>query len=463
MGGRTITEEFKVHGEWWMPGSAGDRVPGTLTFKAHNVPELEILRCFQSLPALQLMAMAQKGARLPLVLGQSDDGIGWTVFGCLPTKMGTENNEPVHFYCEELLSGYVHTANAAIQFEQVHMRFTNVAEWIRPFPPQSVKTPRVRFDFSVRPKRFLQSKISTPSGVLSLHSTFSPQDTPAALTIHSGAEWSFIARPCIDLRNTLRFVRDCQNFLSFILGAPADVTRVVVLPRFTLMPKGPRQVAELIYATTKSTSDNEFFAPDALFQFDDLRPSPGKILGEWFNLQPKIREVISLVLASRYVRGYLTTEFLNVIQALESMHRRLFGGTYCPDNEYVKIEKALIDALPRTINKDLRQRLKSSYQYANEFNLRKRLAGLVDSLAPATQARIASDRKAFFDKVINTRNYLTHLNEESRVISYLADEDDLQEISFATRILTALATVTLAKAIGINEETAAARAFRLLR
>ena len=186
-------------------------------------------------------------------------------------------------------------------------------------------------------------------------------------------------------------------------------------------------------------------------------------MAAWFNLQPKIRDVVSLVLASRYVRGYVTTEFLNIIQALESMHRRLFGGTYYPEKEYDKIKDVLIDALPRTMDKDLRQRLKSSYQYANEYSLRKRLGGLVDSLAPATQGRIASDRKAFFEKIINTRNYLTHLSENSRAASLLADDDDLQDISFATGMLTALATTILAKAIGINEDTAAARTFRLLR
>ena len=463
MGPRTITEEFTVQGEWWVAGSATDRVRGTLTYKPHNVPELEILQCFRSLPALQLMAMAQKRARLPLVLGQSDDGVRWSVLECSPTSMGTENSEPVHFYCQEILSGHAHVAGATIQFEEVHMWFTNVAEWLRPFPPQAVKMPRVRFDFSVRPKRFLHTKIGTPPGILSLHSTFSPQYKPAALTIHSRAHWSFVPRGGIDLRSTLRFVRDCQNFISFTLGKPADVTRVAVLPKFTVASKGPRRAAELIYAATKSSSGGECFAPEPLFRFDDLRPSPGKFVAAWFNLQPKIREVVSLVLASRYVRGYVTTEFLNIIQALESMHRRLFGGTYYPEKEYDKIKDVLIDALPRTMDKDLRQRLKSSYQYANEFSLRKRLSGLVDSLAPATQGRIASDRKAFFEKIINTRNYLTHLSEKSRSASHLADDDELQDISFATGILTALATTILAKAIGINEDTAAARTFRLLR
>lgn len=460
---RTMTEEFTVHGEWWLPGAATDRVPGTLTYKPHNLPELEILRCFQDLPALQLMGMAQKRVRLPLVLGQSDDGTEWSVLECVPTSMGTKNSEPVHFYCQEILRGYAHVAGATIQFKEVHVWFTNVAEWLRPFPPQAVKMPRVRFDFSVRPKRFLQTKIGRPAGVLSLYSTFSPQYKPAALTVHSRAHWSFVSRGGIDLRNTLRFVRDSQNFISFTLGAATDVSRVVVLPKIILAAKGPRRAAELIYAATKSSSNQEFFAPEALFQFDDLRPSPGKIVEEWFDLQPRTREVVSLVLASRYVRGYVTTEFLNIIQALESMHRRLFGGTYYPEKEYDKIKDALIEALPGTMNKDLRQRLKSSYQYANEFSLRKRLTGLVDSLAPATQGRIAPDRKAFFERVVNTRNYLTHLSEESRAASYLADEDELQDISLATAILTALATTILAKAIGINEDTAAARAFRLLR
>src|SRR5262249_28569085 len=152
-------------------------------------------------PALQLMAIAQKGSRLPLLLGKSDDGVDWSVLECLPTQMGTDNSQPVHFYCQEILSGYAHTASAPIQFEQVHLRFTNVAQWIRPFPPQSVRMPRVRYDFSTRPKRFLQAKIGTPPGVLSLHSIFSPEYAPAALTIHSGAEWSFVSRGAIDLRN----------------------------------------------------------------------------------------------------------------------------------------------------------------------------------------------------------------------------------------------------------------------
>lgn len=115
-----------------------DRVRGTLTYKPHNVPEVEILQCFQNFSALQLMAMVQKGQDCHwFSVNQMMGLVGWC-WSAGPQGVGTKDSEPVHFYCQEFLSGYAPTASVPIQFEEVHMRFTNVAEWIRPFPPQSV-------------------------------------------------------------------------------------------------------------------------------------------------------------------------------------------------------------------------------------------------------------------------------------------------------------------------------------
>jgi hypothetical protein len=105
-----------------------------------------------------------------------------------------------------------------------------------------------------------------------------------------------------------------------------------------------------------------------------------KLSRSGFGIYSALDEVIGLILAALYVRGYATTEFLNLTQAPEALHRRTAEGIYYPRNEYEKIRQSLVEAVPSDLppdrrgDGDFRRKLISSYQYANEYSFRTAVA-----------------------------------------------------------------------------------------
>ena len=253
----------------------------------------------------------------------------------------------------------------------------------------------------------------------------------------------------------MRVARNCQNFLTLVLGVPVDVTRIAGRCR-------PSTWAELITSLTRSNAGRSLYGHDPLLKFEEIPGGAATIVKNWFDVQRDLRDVVALILGSRYVRGYTTTEFLNLTQGLEAFHRRVFQGCYYPAEEYREVRDALAAVVPSGLKPEFQRKLMDLYEYANEFSFRARLRALCETLAPGNRARLGPDVKAFIEKVRKTRNYLTHLDEKEREGSLIADQDDLGDLFRTNLKLNGLATLLLLKHIGVPEELAARGAFRWL-
>jgi hypothetical protein len=247
-------------------------------------------------------------------------------------------------------------------------------------------------------------------------------------------------------------VRTCQNFLTLVTGIPVDITGMRVRC-------GHAAWAEIIMSLTRANKGSHLYGHDPVVHFNDLPRRRGKIVENWFSIQPELREVINLILGFRYVRGYMTTEFLNLAQGLEAFHRRMFKGRYYGVGKYDAIRGKLQAQIPLELKSEFRKKLQDMYVYANEYNFRMRLKELYESVGPK-KGELDSKAKAFIGKVVKTRNYLTHLDETGRGGSFMSNPDDLRELGRANLKLNAIATYLLLKEIGVAENVAAKGAFR---
>jgi hypothetical protein len=92
-------------------------------------------------------------------------------------------------------------------------------------------------------------------------------------------------------------------------------------------------------------------------------------------------------------------------QGIETFHRRTSDEMVMPDTEFNDIVEALITACPEEKRKWLEARLK----YSNELSLRTRLKQILEPF----KSLFGSDKeqKALINKIVNTRNYLTHYDK----------------------------------------------------
>jgi ApeA N-terminal domain 1 len=362
--------------------------------------------------------------------------------------------------CATIHAARCHLASNNPQFHTVYVECTHLAEWVKRLPEQRIDGMAVRVNYTTKAEDFLSADVGRPEGHLSIRSYLNPSYSSTEFHITSRSVWAFSAAKSIDLEAALLLSRHCQNFLTLVLGMPSDVTSIFLVP----LPEaadGPQQLGgNLIASLMRSSGADRPHLLDPLLRFDQVGSDGATILQKWFEIQDEISEVINLMFASRYVSSYTTTEFLNVTQALESLHRRTFPGHYYPTDEYQGIQQSLLDAMPTGLKSEFQNKLRGLYEYANEYSLRRRLKELCASLASNTRGWIATDVDAFVQKVVKTRNYLIHLDPKSIEGSFIKGPDDLGDLWQANRILTGLATVLILRQIGIPEEKITGRVFR---
>jgi hypothetical protein len=133
---------------------------------------------------------------------------------------------------------------------------------------------------------------------------------------------------------------------------------------------------------------------------------------------------------------YLEHQFLSLAQALETFHRRVYGGFYLGEEEFAAVLQALSGALPSNVPSNVATSYKMKLEFLNEYSLRKRLKNLVE--AAGKTARFLIPRPDdFVQRMTNTRHFLTHYDNRLRGSS--AEGEDLfwliQQAKFLFEVL----------------------------
>ena len=233
-----------------------------------------------------------------------------------------------------------------------------------------------------------------------------------------------------------------QNFLSLAIGRP--VSPLIIKGKTnactTKLSDGRVVNTEiLIFYSTKdfpnlSKKLNPF---DMLFSFRDISDNFEKYLMNWFVKSEFLQPVYDLYFGTLYNPSmYLHHEFLSLIQALESYHRRVDGGKYVSDDDYIQIYKSLVSVIPQELDNDFKESLKQKLKYHNEFSLRKRLKEILNKCGDVGNLLI-HDNERFVEDVVTTRNFLTHY-DKSIEMKAKTDQDLyklVQEMKFVLEIV----------------------------
>jgi hypothetical protein len=171
------------------------------------------------------------------------------------------------------------------------------------------------------------------------------------------------------------------------------------------------------------TGERDLSREEMLFTFEAAKPGLRRCMRNWFNKEKRLKHVYDLYFAILYnPRLYLEHRFLSAAQALETYHRRTMKNNQIDNKEHKKRVKKILKAVAPEYKDWLEQKL----EYSNEPSLRRRLREII--LANAEPMKLViKDEKGFIQKVLDTRNYLTHYNP--KLEGAAAKDNELYEIT----------------------------------
>ena len=181
--------------------------------------------------------------------------------------------------------------------------------------------------------------------------------------------------------------------------------------------------------------------PGALLRCPHVASQLEDMMGKWFESYQIFEPAFNLYFASRTQPSqFLDTKILWLTQALEALHRRSSDETEMSEKEFDSLCESVMQGCPPDRRRWSRNRLR----YDNELSFRNRIRRLLGPL----ERWFGDERKrrAFVDRVCDTRNYLTHYDETST--GNRAGSDEMFELYGR---LEALFQLHLLSLIGLND------------
>jgi hypothetical protein len=442
----TLDDKIDISGEWWLIEKPESVVPGQLTFSRQDGIDLHLHQAFT--PPVGSIRPGDPNPQYSVVHGVTVEGAAVTLIDA--RQIGTSFNygtgglrQPGRIYARILVIG-AHLP-PDIKFTKVHFRVPRLQVWLGQIVIQhrivfdgGSKFSSQSFDFGKMPEdKFRLASIGAlASCYYGWNSTSNPYSS-IKVDVTAGFSFQPDEPKVIDW-----FLEQQETMLTMVslLSGDAMVTDAIEA-RIDNSKNGFE-----ILASIRSAKAPQRNRPDDFFLSRLNISVPFKeYCNKWFELWPKIHSPALLarsVMASEDV--WLHMEFLSLIQALEGLHRSLYGGQYMDDDQYKEVKHALNNAIPQTVAPDHKDALKSKIKYGNQISLRKRLDELSDNLSLINRFFIFGERKATPQQWISTRNYYTHWDQ-----NLLPDTLDDQSLHYANIRVRNFIRALYAQLIGV--------------
>lgn len=396
-----LDQEFTLRGRWWRPSVPDDEIHGVLSQSGSDGCTLDLVSSFG--PAhVPLMALLNHDDFV--VHGWAENDTAITLWNCFVVEQKFGATNPLKLRCHKVAVGHHFQPDDKI-FSYIETNTTGLSEWLGTVPiTADHRTGKWQFASRLGKPRGWKQKIPALEAVLS------PQYEYEGSLSGDGYRLRAEVTPFLRIEPDTRLSVDALLNLqwrvnSMLTALMGDVvfSRIV---RVWTRPPGARKgvVCYVLYPGTRRRKAKVDYGwmPGSLAR---LRRASRKVMARWFERENFVKALSGLYFNVLYSPSRLfESELLLLTQALERYHRLRFGGRYVTEAEYDTTRRALVGAIPQTLEADFREALKSRIKYGAEFSLRKRLKNLIAHLPDAVRQLIALHIPA----VVDSRNYYTH-------------------------------------------------------
>jgi hypothetical protein len=205
-----------------------------------------------------------------------------------------------------------------------------------------------------------------------------------------------------DLSTLMGLLSHFRNLITLGLCQPIRERWIRVRP----VTQNSKCDVQVLYEPVSTMPKDAYYHHDRLFSYQDLGNDASKYLANWFVRRDDLDSVLTLYFNTLYVPvPFVDVRLLNLIQALESYHRRVVGTSELPKVEH----KQRVASVLATVSPDLRDWVKARLEYSNEVSLLARINWLLSEFAEVLKP-ILKDPDKIAKRLRDNRNYMTHFD-----------------------------------------------------
>ena len=422
-----MLEEIKYSGQWWSPANPDSKVYGVLNFNQSDGARLEVDGALEGHPNI--------------INGLSLDNTRITLGDCIvsnPNKFW--GNIPIimqsHIYAHQLYLGIHFTQQEDIKFRSLYCQMSTLNEWVRKSGFNVQREVGGEVITYKQPNAI--SVLVNPELEITIDFWCASSYRYSIVNLKQVARVAFHTPKARSIDDFSRLLHHFRNFLCL-------ATQVSTYPqeiRGFVNEQSPSSEVKILYQldTPISTKDDVY---NSLFTFTDIEDKFASCLQNWYKKYEVLEPVCQLYFGTLYGRFvYLNLKFLCLVQALEAYHSRTTTNQELAPEEHDKRVSRILRAVP-TEYKDW---LQNELTYSNEPSLRRRLKELYDTFSVTLKA-LNANKKSFINRVVDTRNYLTHYDVDLKRKSAKG-----KELFIITERLRILVEMCLMKEIGFDLE-----------
>ena len=442
-----IKEEIKRSGTFWLPSSPERQVAGTLSISDGADVKLELP---QSLYAdIRAQVSYTHPESLNPILGHVETDGYVMIDRCyrLDRKRSIVHGRliaPDVVWANRILTNLPYSEMESLRFKTLTFSVEGIDNWVG-ISGIEVDTHSEKSDLTISYDKPADISFNLKDDMqLLITFDWTPPElsNPKRAEVSQKALFKLISQNARELDKFTSIAQKITAFLCFVMN------EIVCLDRMRATADSHRQETadgrpvEIYYSSWPYAKDEpEINEVDMLFRFKKIQTHAESIINKWIDNYEQIAPALDLYFLTK--TGTLPSwnmQFLTLVQALEAYHRRTSDEKHMDPAEFEEIRKTLVNKCRKKERSWFAQKL----NYANELTLRNRFERMTE---PFGNFMCGEKRPLLIDRIVKTRNYLTHY--DSDLESETAKGDVLRYLCIKMNVLFRLHFLKL---IGFNEQ-----------
>jgi hypothetical protein len=406
-----IEEEYVKTGYFWLPENEDRKIPGTLTISNGGDIELEVVGLFdESIQAIN------GNDDLSRIIGHIEkDGLV-TLDNCFYTKKSisfggiSKSKVCVNW----VLSGAAYDKDEPVTFNSLSFSVDCFDEWVGISGIEvNNDWENKTADITYKPPENIDYQLDNGM-LLAICFAYTlpgfPNATEAKIT--QRAYFKLVSEDLRSLGDFTEVAYKLTNLMCFAIDATVTLNNLIATSSEIQreIGEGKRHPVPIrIYYPSIPFSEEvpKKSWHQMLFSYRVITSNAQDVFNNWINAYESIAPALSLYFSTKIVaQKYLEGKFLALAQGLETYHRRTSDEKLMDSNEFESLVSEIIKACPEQHLEWLKGRL----MHGNEINLGKRLRRIIEPFKD--KLGNSKERNSLLRKIVDTRNYLTHYNED---------------------------------------------------